>query len=417
MELELVTVGTELLLGFTLDSNAADIGRILASEGVNVLRCSTVHDDEDAIRAVVTDGLRRSGFVIVTGGLGPTRDDITKKVVSEIYDAPLELDSEYLERLRRRFAKFGGGPMPESNRSQAEVPRGAEMLPNPRGTAPGLWIDGEPGTIVLLPGIPEEMRGILVGAVVPRLRSLAPDEAGGQPVTRSLVLRTTGISESKLADTIGELEGAMDGVSLAYLPGVDGTDLRLTVWRALAEEATSTLERAAAELRPALGENLYGEGNVELTEVLLQRLRLAGWRLSVAESCTGGLIGARLTAVPGSSDVFSGGVVCYGNESKVRDLEVAEELLVEEGAVSTAVAEAMVTGVCSRFETEAGVAVTGIAGPGGGTTEKPVGTACLAAQAGERTVSVRRWFPGGREEVRHRSAQAALDLLRRSLHS
>jgi nicotinamide-nucleotide amidase len=413
MELELVTVGTELLLGFTLDSNAAELGRTLSPEGFRVVRSCTVADNHCDIKHAVGTALERAGFVIVTGGLGPTRDDVTKKAVADLYDAPLELNPKYLEALRRRFAKLGRGPMPESNASQAAVPRGAEMLPNSRGTAPGLWLEGEPGTVVLLPGVPEEMRGILRREVVPRLRQLAATAASA--VTQSLVLRTTGISESKLADTLEGIDEELLGVTLAFLPGLDGTDLRLTAWGVPALEAVSRLDAAAATLRPLLRENLYAEGNVELVEVLLDRLRAIGCRLAVAESCTGGLVGAKLTSIPGSSEVFVGGVICYGNESKVRDLGVPDSVLEERGAVSTAVAEAMAYGVSRRFDTEAAVAITGVAGPGGGSPDKPVGTVCFAARIEGRSHSVTRWFPGGRNAVRHRSAQMALDLLRRMM--
>ena len=413
MELELVTVGTELLLGFTLDTNAAEIGAIMASEGVKVARTTTVPDQKVDIQSAVAAGLDRTGFVIVTGGLGPTQDDITKEAVAEVYGVPLDLDGAYLEKLKVRFAKAGWDSMPESNKSQAEVPRGAVTLANPRGTAPGLWLGGKQGTTVMLPGIPEEMRAILNRQVVPRLRAERGTGESTEGVTRSLVLRTTGVSESRLADTIRPLHDKLEGLTLAFLPGVDGTDLRLTAWQMAPGHAAERLSEAADVLRPAIGENLYGHDAVELAEVLIERLRVARYRLSVAESCTGGLIGARITAIPGSSDVFVGGVICYSNESKVRDLGVDEAMIKADGAVSEGVAAAMVGGACERFGTDAGVAVTGIAGPGGATGEKRVGTACIAARAGDRTAVTTRWFPGARDEVRQRTAQAALDLLRR----
>ncbi|UCG86956.1 MAG: competence/damage-inducible protein A [Gemmatimonadota bacterium] len=413
MDLEVVTVGTELLLGFTLDTNAADIARSLASIGVRVVRLTTVGDDARAIRGAVSDGLHRSGFVIVTGGLGPTRDDITKQAVADIYRAPLELDEDYLSVLEQRFARLGRGPMPESNRTQAQVPRGAIVLPNRRGTAPGLWLHGEPGSTVLLPGIPQEMRSLLEREVMPRLSRLASGASGEATVTLSRTLRTTGVSESGLADQIGHLDRTFDPVSLAYLPGLDGVDLRLSACQMTRTAAESALARAVDQLRPVLGQNLYGEGDVQLAAVVLERLRASAWQLATAESCTGGLIGAKLTAVPGSSDVYVGGVVCYSNESKARDLGVPEELLRDHGAVSEAVVRAMAEGVCRRFGTAVGIAVTGIAGPGGGSDQKPRGTVWIAVQRRSRVESIRRWFPGGREEVRQRSAQAALDLVRR----
>jgi nicotinamide-nucleotide amidase len=413
MDLEVVTVGTELLLGFTLDKNAADIALALAPLGVRVVRRTTVADDAAAIQGAVSDSLDRTRFVIVTGGLGPTRDDITKRAVAELYAAPLELDEAYLQVLRNRFSKLGRGPMPETNRSQAEVPRGAVVLPNPRGTAPGLWLEDTTGVAVLLPGVPQEMRALLKREVVPRIQQGREALPGGQStVVRSRTLRTTGVSESALSEQIADLCDNLGQISLAYVPGVSGVDLRLTTWQLPDKQADDRLAQAVGTLRPVLGRSFYGEGDVELAAVLLQQLRLSGLRLATAESCTGGLIGAKLTEVPGSSDAYAGGVVCYSAESKTRDLTVPEVLLQQHGAVSEPVVRAMVDGVCGRFRTETGVAVTGIAGPGGGTPEKPCGTVYIAARWGDRLESAGRWFPGERYEVRQRSAQAALDLLR-----
>jgi nicotinamide-nucleotide amidase len=410
MDLEVVTVGTELLLGFTLDSNAADIARTLSRVGGRVVRKTTVADEATAIRSAVSAALDRTGFVIVTGGLGPTRDDITKQAVAELYGAPLELDESYLAVLRDRFAKLGRGAMPESNRTQAEIPRGATVLRNPRGTAPGLWLEGESGVTVLLPGIPDEMRKIMVREVVPRIEQRA--SGSERVVTASRTLRTTGASESYLADRIGDLEQQIAPVTLAYLPGLAGPDLRLTAWQLPADEAETALERAAELLRPAVGRHFYGEGDVQLAAVLLDLLRQKQLTLALAESCTGGMVGAKITAVPGSSDVFAGGVVCYSNDSKTRDLGVPAETIEQHGAVSEAVARAMVAGACHRFGAAVGIALTGIAGPGGGTEDKPRGTVWIAGQVGDALEAHKRWFPGDREEVRHRAAQAGMDVVR-----
>jgi len=415
MDLEVVTVGTELLLGFTLDSNAADISQALAAIGVRVVRRSTVADDPPAIQDAVAEGLERTGFVIVTGGLGPTQDDMTKKAVADIFHAPLDVDSRYLAILAERFAKLGRGPMPESNRTQAEVPRGSVVLANRRGTAPGLWLDGEQGTVVLLPGIPLEMNGIMEQEVIPRIRERLAMVGAGVLVTKSRTLRTTGISESRLADQLEATTSLLQKASLAYLPTVFGVDLRLTAWQLPSGEVEEVLEQAVQLILSSLGGDYYGEGDADLAAVVLDRLRHENLRCSTAESCTGGLVGARMTAVPGSSEVFAGGVVAYSNDSKIRELGVPASAIREHGAVSDPVARLMVDGVCERFRTEAGVAVTGIAGPGGGSPEKPVGTVWIAARVGKVQRSFERWFPGGREVVRQRSAQAALDLVRRLL--
>jgi nicotinamide-nucleotide amidase len=416
MEVEVVTVGTELLLGYTLDSNAAAIARALADVGASVVRKTTVGDHPPAIREAVAGALERTGCVILTGGLGPTSDDVTKPAVAELFDAPLELDEAYLAAMERRWGELRPGrPMPPSNRGQAEIPRGAEILPNPHGTAPGLWLEGAPGVAVLLPGVPREMRRLLEDEVVPRLRARVAGGGETPRVTRSRTLKTTGITESGLQTALGHLEERLAPVTLAYLPQGIGVDLRLTAWGLPETEAEAALAGAVEVLLPALGVHYYGTGDTDLAAVVLQSLRARGMTLAVAESCTGGLLGGRLTAVPGSSEVFLGGVICYADESKVRDLEVPADLIRAHGAVSEPVVRAMVGGVVRRFDAGAGIAVTGIAGPAGGTPEKPPGTVWLAACAGERERAVTRRLPGGRYEVRRRSAQAALDLLRRVL--
>ncbi len=412
MELELVTIGNELLLGLTLDTNAAEFATALTEAGVRLVRTTTVADDGSAIRDAVIGALERTGFVVTTGGLGPTRADVTKKVVADIFDAPLELDSEYLEELRERFARWGRGPMPETNRTQAEVPRGAVQLENRRGTAPGLWLEGPLGVVVMLPGVPREMHGLLHEELMPRLRERMDGDTAR--VIRSKMLRTTGVSESALADLLHGMDEqlAPAPVTLAYLPSTHGTDLRLTAWNVPLSEADVWLERSASVVRPLLGSWLYAEGGTDLAEVVLNGLQRSGHTLAVAESCTGGLVGERITAIAGASAVFVGGVVAYDNAVKEAVLGVPHELLETVGAVSEEVAEAMVDGVVARFGADAGVAVTGVAGPSGGTPEKPVGTVCLAARVGEARKVITVRVPGDRADIRQRSAQAALNLVR-----
>ncbi len=415
MDLELVTIGTELLLGFTVDSNAAEIARALASVGARVVRRTTVADDGDAITAAVGESLARTGFVITTGGLGPTRDDVSKRAIATLFNMPLVLDQDYLAQLRERFERLGRGPMPESNRTQAEVPRGAVVLRNQWGTAPGLWLEGPPGVAVLLPGVPREARGLLEHEVMPRVRERVARARGSPVVTWSRTLRTTGIGESALADRIGALEDHLAPVTLAYLPGLDGVDLRLTAWGLAPGEAERALARAAEILAPALGAHHYGDDACDLAALVLGRLGVRKIGLVVAESCTGGILSERITAVPGASSTFVGGVVAYANEVKVSELDVPEGLIAEHGAVSEPVVRAMAESVARRFHAGASLAVTGIAGPTGGTPEKPVGTVWLAACLEGRCEAVLRRFVGDRDDIRRRSAQAALDLLRRML--
>lgn len=409
MKLEVVTIGTELLLGLTPDTNAAELGRALAGAGVEVVRHLSVADRPDAIRAVVAEALARTGFVITTGGLGPTRDDMTKREVAALFDAPLVLDAGVLRSLEERFRRLGR-PMPVVNRTQAEVPAGATVLPNPRGTAPGLWLEDRSGrVVVMLPGVPSEMRGLLAEEVLPRIVA----RGGDGRVVRSRTVRTTGVAESALAERVGAIEDDIAPLTLAYLPSVEGVDLRVTAWALGEDEAERLLAAAAGQLRERAGEHFYGEDGTDLAATVLAQLRARRTRLAVGESCTGGLLGGRITTVAGSSDVFVGGVVAYDDDVKSGLLGVPEEVLGAHGAVSEEVVLAMARGAQQRFAVEAALAVTGIAGPAGGTPEKPVGTVWLAACLGPQSSAVKRVFPGDRGEIRARAAQAALDLMRR----
>ena len=409
MNIELVTIGTELLLGFTLDTNGAELARTLAGHGVRVARRTSVADRADDIRASVSDALERTGAVITTGGLGPTRDDITKRVVAELFDAPLQFDESVWRNLLERFARLERQPA-ASNRSQAEVPAGATVLPNRWGTAPGLWLEGARGLVIMLPGVPLEMRRLLEHEVLPRLIA-----RGGGSVIRSLQLRTSGIPESALAERIGDIESEIAPLTLAYLPGVEGVDLRLSAWDLAPDQADQSLRRAADLLRARAGSYVYGEGDSDLAALVLAQARARSAKLAVAESCTGGLVGARLTEVPGSSDVFLGGVIAYDNALKTRILGVPEDLIAEHGAVSEPVAKAMAAGAVRVFSADAAIAITGIAGPGGGTPEKPVGTVWLACALGATVEARRTVFVGTRHEIRARAAQAALFMLYRRL--
>jgi len=408
VKLEVITIGSELLLGQIVDTNAAELGRALAGAGAEVVRHLSVADRPDAIRAAVSESLQRTGFVVTTGGLGPTRDDMTKLEVAAIFGKPLRLDEGVLRALEERFRRLGR-PMPVVNRTQAEVPEGATVLPNPRGTAPGLWVeDGHGRVVVMLPGVPSEMRGLLAEEVLPRIAQ----RCGGQ-VVRSRTVRTTGIAESALAERVGAIEEDIAPLTLAYLPSTEGVDLRVTAWGLREDDAERRLTGAAATLRDRAGDHVYGGDGADLASVVIDHLRARQARLVIAESCTGGLLGSRITAVPGASDVFIGGVVAYDNAVKSGMLDVAPELLAREGAVSENVVSAMALGVQRRFAGEAALAITGIAGPSGGTAEKPVGTVWMAARLGTAGRALQRIFPGDRGEIRARAAQGALDLLRR----
>ena len=264
----------------------------------------------------------------------------------------------------------------------------------------------------MLPGVPSEMRGLLAEEVLPRLAQRSPGT-----VVRSRTVRTTGVAESALAERIGAIEEDIVPLTLAYLPSTEGVDLRVTAWGLRADDAERRLAAAIATLRDRAGDHRYGDDGTDLAAVVLERLRARGGRLVVAESCTGGLLGARITAVPGASDVFIGGIIAYDNVVKSGTLDVAPELLERHGAVSEQVVSAMAQGVQRQFAVDAALAITGIAGPGGGTADKPVGTVWMAARLGTEARALKRIFPGERGEIRARAAQGALDLLRRLIEN
>jgi nicotinamide-nucleotide amidase len=415
VKLEVVTIGTELLLGAALDTNALDLGTALAAAGIEVTRRTTVADTADAVRAAVVDALDRTGAVLTTGGLGPTKDDLTKQAVAAVVGRPLVLDEAVLKHIEERFRRFGRTMTP-SNRVQAEIPQGAQVLANPRGTAPGIWLEDDRGRlIIMLPGVPVEMRGLLVEQVLPRLVARARSAGAAPIVVRSRTVRTTGVPESALAERIAAIEDGLGPLTLAYLPSVAGVDLRLTAWEMAPDEADRLLDAAVDRLTLELGDRAYGLESTDLAAVVLDLMRLRRQKLAVAESCTGGVLGARLTAIPGASDVFRGGVIAYDNDVKSAMLDVPAEIIEQHGAVSEQTVRSMAEGAARRFGVACALAVTGIAGPTGGSPEKPVGTVWIAVRAGGATRALQRQFLGERDEIRSRSAQAALALLRVSL--
>lgn len=415
----LVSVGDELLSGETVNTNQAWLGRALTRVGLEVRAGYTAGDVEEEIREAVGRGLEEAEVVLVTGGLGPTPDDRTKEAVAGLLGRELELRQDLYDLLEAKFKEWGYERLPASNRSQAEVPAGAELLRNPQGSAPGLLLEagGEsdpPRIVVLMPGIPREMKGIFEGDLS---RSLRERYGGRLSPTYHRMIHTTGIPESALSDAVeGALPEDTGPVKVAFLPRATGADLRLSARGAESEaEAVAWLDRVEAALEPVVKGHRYVSPRGDLVDDVARALLDGGRMLAVAESCTGGLLAQRLTARPGASRYFLGGVVCYSNESKIRDLGVDEDVIRAHGAVSEEVARAMVEGVTERFRSETGIAITGIAGPEGGTAEKPVGTVWYAARIDGRTRCRRTLFPGDREAVRQRSAQAALHLLFREL--
>jgi nicotinamide-nucleotide amidase len=411
----MVAIGDELLLGDTTDTNGSWLGQRLAAEGLLVVRRTVIGDDEDTIRSVVAEALGRTGAVICCGGLGATPDDRTRPAVAGLYGWPLEVDETWLEVVRQRFTNRGM-VMPAINRLQAEVPRGAMLLPNQLGTAPGLILDGSPlGITILLPGVPGELRWLTEHGVLQHLkRRLEPGVA-----VEKRILRVTGIAESALAERLADIEAGLPPLTLAYLPTGIGIDLRLTSWgRMPGEAASEALDKAERRMRERLGSLVYGTGTDDLAEVVGTILRERGFTVAVAESCTGGLLAKRLTDAAGSSQYLLAGIVSYSNAAKEDLLGVEADLIREHGAVSEPVAAAMLEGALRRTGATCALSITGVAGPGGGTSEKPVGTVWIGVAAGEqRRLQPYRLF-GSRAEIRARAAQAALkqllDLLRES---
>lgn len=410
--IELVTIGDELLYGEHADDNGAWLGRRLAADGVRVLRRTTVGDDETAIRDAVGTALDRAAVVLCTGGLGPTPDDRTRPALAALFGRSLRVSDEVLSSIRARFTALGR-EMPPSNRVQAEVPDGATVFPNAKGTAPGLALEDDAGRVAIaLPGVPREMQWLVERYVLPYLLSRV---AVARPILHR-VIRTTGIPESRLSERIADLAAAFRPIDIASLPTLAGVDLRLTVAGTLdAAEARAALDAAESALRDRLGSDVYGSDREDLAAVVGSLLSRSRRTLALAESCTGGLIAKRLTDAAGASAFFLAGAVTYSDRSKEVLLGVRPETIATHGAVSEPTVREMATGIRRVIGSDHAVAVTGIAGPGGGSAEKPVGTVWFAL-ADEDGVESRRFrFPGDRDEIRERAAQAALALLRSRL--
>ncbi len=414
MNVELITIGDELLLGLTIDSNAAWLARELGTIGVRVAWRATVGDIAGDIAAAVRLALDRSGAAITTGGLGPTADDLTKPAIAEVFGRAMHFDEELWEGLRRLWRERGRpGELPEANRQQVMIPDGATILRNRHGTAPGIWLEDERGRwIAMLPGIPREMRGLAADEVLPRISARM---GGAHTTLRSLSVRTTGIAESQLPSLLGEYAVEIDGMRVAYQPSPSGVDVRLTISGVSPSEAERRLGRAGAVLRERIGDRVYGANDDDMAAVVLDACRTRGWRMAVAESCTGGLLGERLTTIPGASDTFLGGVIAYDNAVKEKLLGVPREWLVTHGAVSESVAAAMAAGVRRTMGADVGLAITGVAGPDGGTPEKPVGLVWVAIDSPLGPKAYGGRLIGDRAEIRYRATQSVLDLLRRTL--
>ena len=403
---EIITIGTELLLGQLVDTNTAVIAAALADAGVDVYRQTSVGDNQDRIAQAVAEAAARSDAVICAGGLGPTVDDLTREGVAQACGVPLETDEAALADLRAWFAR-GKRPMSRNNERQAMFPRGATALHNPNGTAPGFAIAHGSAIIIAMPGPPHEMREMLRDHVVPLLRRRF--DLRQTIVTR--VLRTVGVSESEIDRRIEDLFRTSANPSIAVLAHVGQVDVKLTAKAATPAEASALIDTLEPVVRERLGSCVFSSDGATLPEALGLRLRARGWTVSVAESCTGGLVGSMIASVAGASDYFRGGAIVYSNEAKIDVLQLSPELIERFGAVSEQVALAMALGARELFHADVALAVTGIAGPDGGSADKPVGLVYLAAATKSGDVEAQRLqLPGNRSAVQRRAAAAALML-------
>jgi nicotinamide-nucleotide amidase len=408
----LIAVGSELLTPDKTDTNSLYITQVLNDLGITVAFKSIVGDNRAELAAHVAYALSRHPVLILTGGLGPTDDDLTREVVAGHLQLPLDEDPAIVEAIEQRFAKRGW-KMPAVNRRQAQVPRGATVLDNPHGTAPGLWIEHGTQVVALVPGPPREMKPMIDGAVRERLAA----RTGEVRLHRRLV-RVSGKGESAVEEIVQPVYSTwlaqQPPIETTILAGLGQVELHLVTQSRDALASGAALEKAVGELTAALGRDVVSVDGTTLEAVVGNLLRARGWWVALAESCTGGLATSRLTDVPGSSDYVERAVVAYSNRAKIELLDVPEALIREHGAVSEPVALAMAAGIRRRTGVDAGIGITGIAGPGGGTEHKPVGTVCIAVDTGQPKVRTFR-FPGSREMVKALSANWAIDMLRRAL--
>jgi len=413
---EIIAVGSELLTPFKADTNSLVLTTRLNDLGILVAGKAIAGDDAEMLAALVRLALARVDLVVTTGGLGPTEDDVTREAVAGALALAMHEDPTLMRAIEARFERRGLA-MPASNRRQAMVPDGAAVLVNPAGTAPGLWIDAGEQAVVLLPGPPREMRAILDGDLKPRLAA----RSGGPPVERR-VISTTGRPESAVDEVVAPIYGAWRSgplpITTTILAANGQIELHLSAASDGSDAARQRLDAAVGTLAGALGDIVFSVDGQPLEAVVGSGLRARGWRIAAAESCTGGGLLSRLTDIPGSSAYVIGGVVAYENAVKVADLGVPAAMIEAHGAVSEPVALAMAEGVRARLSADVGVAVTGIAGPDGGSAEKPVGTVVIAVAVIGRGPSVRTYsFLGDRAMIRTQSVVAALDLVRRALSS
>ena len=408
-EAEIIAVGSELLTSEKTDTNSLALTAELNGLGIEVVRKTIVGDDRERLAATLRDAVARCAIVVVTGGLGPTEDDVTRDAAATALGRTLIFSEEVCEAIRVRFRSFGR-KMTEINKRQAYLIEGAEVLANPRGTAPGQWVDIGSALVALLPGPPRELLPMFREDCVPRLRAKFPARA-----IRTRLLRATGIGEGDLDATISPVYTRYRNPVTTILASSGDIQIHLRAHADTDAEADALLDEVAGQIIPLLGGKLYSRNGDSLEVIIGHALRGRRQTLSVAESCTGGLLGGRITGVPGSSDYFRGGFLTYADETKTELLGVSADLIVDRTAVSEEVARAMADGAKRRARTDYALSVTGYAGPDGGTKENPVGTVFVGLATPFETAVRRLRMPGDRDRIRNFAVQNALNLLRLAL--
>ncbi len=410
MKAALLAIGSELLGPLRTETNTLWLTERLLDSGIEVAARATLADDLALLESAFREALSRADVVVATGGLGPTADDLTREAAAAATGRLLRRDAAIMDALRARFARFGRTMSP-TNEKQADVIEEAEVLPNNRGTAPGQLLEHAGRLLVLLPGPPGEMKPMFDAQVLPLLRA----RAGPTRVVRRRVLRIAAMPESEVDQIAAPVYSRFDDVTTTILGAAGQIELHLVAHGDGAEDAEGRIERLAAALRRALPGRIFSEDGRELPHVVVDLLRERGLTLALAESCTGGLLSARLTDVPGASAVLERGFVTYANRAKIEEVGVDPSILDKTGAVSEETAAAMAAGAMKAAGVDVGVGITGIAGPDGGTPEKPVGLVFVATSGAAGTRVRRSVFPGGRERVRYQATQVALEMLRRGL--
>ncbi len=410
MNAEIVAIGTELLLGQNVDTNSAWIAQQLALLGVDVYGFQAVGDNEKRIETALKLACERSQAVITTGGLGPTVDDVTRKVAARLAQKQLVFHENIAKAIEERFAHFRPGkPFPKVNLNQAFIPQGATIIPNANGTAPGFIVKVGKSHLACLPGVPLEMKAMLEETLRPFLKSLSP----GGVVIKSRIYRTTGIDESALNEKIADIFEKSTNPTIGVLAHWEGVDIRLSAKAENVEKADALIEDLGKVLTTRLPNFIYGWDQDGLETIVGRMLTTRQMTLATAESCTGGLISHRITQVPGSSNYFLRGYVVYSNEAKDDTLKVDPQLIRQKGAVSREVAEALAANVRKAAKANIGLSTTGIAGPTGGSAQKPVGLVYIGISDDQATQAFEYRFTGNRDTVKNRASQAALELLRR----